>query len=59
MLSTGLAVCACPYAYVTVGEPPSWKFGVIARLGSHVVVGGLIVHGVLLGVLQAVGEGPV
>ena len=44
---------------MTVGEAPSWKLGIVARLGSHVDVDGLKVHGGRLGVLQAVGEGPV
>ena len=59
MLSTRLAVCACLYTFMTVGEPPSWKLGVVARLGSSVDVDGLKVHGGRPGVLQAVGEGPV
>ena len=59
MLSTRLAVCACLYTFMTVGEPPSWKLGVVARLGSNVDVDDLKVHGGRPGVLQAVGEGPV
>ena len=62
-------VCACSVA-VSVsahvctlskakGEAPSWKFGTVGRLGSHVDVVDLLAHGGRHGVLQAVGEGPV
>ena len=40
-------------------RPSTHRVRIVARLGSHVDVDGLKVHGGRLGVLQAVGEGPV
>ena len=45
--------------FMAVGEAPSWKLGIVARLGSHVDVVDPRAHGGRLGVLHAVGEGPV
>ena len=67
--SVGSLVCACSVpgsqsAHVctlsmAAGEAPSWKLGIVARLGSHVDVVDLKAHGGRRGVLHAVGEGPV